>query len=123
MSSLLWHVINIIIWLIYESTSRTTDKSIANDKNNLWVLHGVYFVSLILAVFSLIFVQKFNSDLVDGNDIKDKAKDKDETDTILQSIKISTQQIGHTLSRNAKRGWKQLWYDVMSLRTGETNHL
>ena len=54
---------------MYEATKTPNDEyhydddDKRKDRNHLWVLHGLYFISIFLALLSLMFVQKFNTDL------------------------------------------------------------
>ena len=76
---------------------------VRKDRNHLWVLHGLYFISFVCAFLSLIFVQKFN--------------DKGKNETMKKdSSQSQTQKIGNAFLHNIRCVCKQLKNDIMSLR-------
>ena len=137
--SLLWHLLNVIIWIIYEATKLNGDENdddsvIAQDdatkddeedefkdRNHLWFLHGLYFMSFILAFLSLIFVQTFNININNSENNSNIHENQNHDPQLpdkpsnVDLLKLETQLIGQRFSYNGQYFWKQLKYDVMSL--------
>ena len=118
--SLLWHMLNIIIWGIYEATK--PDDAVDNrehkfkDRNHLWVLHGLYFTCFILAFLSLIFVQTSNINLIENeNKNQSEKNDFEQSNKQLDSMEVETQTCGQRFFYNAQYLWKQLKRDILSL--------
>ena len=53
--SIIWFIIIVILWIIYETVNNDNDSS-----ELYWYLHLMYMFSLIIGVVSLIFAQKFD---------------------------------------------------------------
>lgn len=142
--SLLWHVLNIIIWVIYVAITpnynddKSENDSVAivsqnytttsievidngkhksKDRNHLWILHGLYFTSFILTFLSLISLQTFNIDLIENSQIihENRIGDSEQSNKQSNSIEIERQTYGQRFVYNALYFWKQLKHDIMSL--------